>query len=500
MFKTLVNAWKIADLRQKLLFTIMIILLYRIGAAIPVPFVSPLSMDMQGTTFQLLNNLSGGAFEQASLFALGVSPYITASIVIQLLSVAIPALERLAKQGEEGKKKITEITRYTTIAISLITALGYYFLLKYNGAFQTLEGSSFITVSSPGGQKALDILLAVVIIACYCAGSSIVMWLAEKINEKGIGNGISVILFANIVSRALPLVTNFIRMFKLELAGFEFDGTNGLGNKLVNGQLIPVPQTNLPKNVFPFGSILFTVFVLVGLLAMMWFIIFISDSERKIPVQYAKRVVGRKMYGGQNSNIPLKLNMAGVMPVIFANAIITIPAMISQFLPVVKGDGTVRVAWYHFVRMFSSTHWVYCILTFALILAFAYFYVAISFNPTEVAGNIQKNGGAIPGIRPGKATSTFIQKVLSKVTFIGALALSVIAVIPLMINVVLEWIKYMKIDGVIGNVDIAFWAFSYLGELATIGTSVIIVVGVVLEIVREIEAQMTMRHYKGFLD
>jgi preprotein translocase subunit SecY len=206
------------------------------------------------------------------------------------------------------------------------------------------------------------------------------------------------------------------------------------------------------------------------------------------------------MYGGQNSNIPLKLNMAGVMPVIFANAIITIPAMISQFLPVVKEDGTVRVAWYHFVRMFSSTHWVYCILTFALILAFAYFYVAISFNPTEVAGNIQKNGGAIPGIRPGKATSTFIQKVLSKITFIGALALSVIAVIPLMINVVLEWIKYMKIGGIIGNVDIAFWAFSYLGELATIGTSIIIVVGVVLEIVREIEAQMTMRHYKGFLD
>ena len=501
MFKTLANAWKIADLRQKLLFTILIVLLYRIGAAIPVPFVSPLVIETQGTTFELLNTLSGGAFEQASLFALGVSPYITASIVIQLLTVAIPALERLAKQGEEGKKKITEITRYITIGISVITALGYYFLLQSYGAFTTLEGSTFITVESEGGQKALNVLLAIVIIACYCAGSSIVMWLAEKINDKGIGNGISVILFANIASRALPLFMNFINMFKLEINGFEKESSSALGSTIdkETGTLIPLPNADIAGNRFPLGSILFTLFVLAGLLAMMWFIIFISDSERKIPVQYAKRVVGRKMYGGQNSNIPLKLNMAGVMPVIFANAIITIPAMVSQFVKVTKevnGNEVARQPWYQIVKMFSSTHWVYCLLTFVLILAFAYFYVAISFNPTEVAGNIQKNGGAIPGIRPGKATSTFIQKVLSKVTFIGALALSVIAVIPLMISVVLEWIKH--ING--GNVNIAFWAFTYLGELATIGTSVIIVVGVVLEIVREMEAQMTMRHYKGFLD
>ena len=501
MFKTLANAWKIADLRQKLLFTIMIVLLYRIGAAIPVPFVSPLTMDTQGTTFEFLNTLSGGAFEQASLFALGVSPYITASIVIQLLTVAIPALERLAKQGEEGKKKITEITRYITIGISVITALGYYFLLKYNGAFNDLFGNStFITVSSKGGQVALDILFAIVIIACYCAGSSIVMWLAERINDKGIGNGISVILFANIVSRALPLFTKFVNMFKLEISGFGPASNNSaLGTTTgPDGTIIPLPTDKLAGNAFPIGSILFTIFVLVGLLAMMWFIIFISDSERKIPVQYAKRVVGRKMYGGQNSNIPLKLNMAGVMPVIFANAIITIPAMVSQFVSVTKevdGNTVARQPWYQIVKWFSSSHWIYCLLTFVLILAFAYFYVAISFNPTEVAGNIQKNGGAIPGIRPGKATSTFIQKVLSKITFIGALALSVIAVIPLMIHVVLEWVRH--ING--GNVNIAFWAFTYLGELATIGTSVIIVVGVVLEIVREIEAQMTMRHYKGFL-
>ncbi len=499
MFKTLANAWKIVDLRKKILFTLLIIVIYRIGAAIPVPFVGDFTMSTTGTTFEFLNTLSGGAFEQASLFALGVSPYITASIVIQLLSVAIPPLERLAKQGEEGKKKITQITRYVTIAISLITGLGYYFLLKYNGAFEDpfFGVSTFITVENEAGQKVLDILLAVVIVACYCAGSSIVMWLAEKINDKGIGNGISIILFANIVSRALPLFTKFVNMFQTEMGILS---AKGLGQYVDgSGNLISTPSSTLEPNPFPVGSIIFTVFVLVGLLAMMWFIIFISDSERKIPVQYAKRVVGRKMYGGQNSNIPLKLNMAGVMPVIFANAIITIPAMISQFVPVVKDDGTVRVVWYNIVRIFSSTHWVYCILTFAMILAFAYFYVAISFNPTEVAGNIQKNGGAIPGIRPGKATSSFIKKVLSRVTFIGALALSVIAVVPLIINVVLEWIRYAKVDEIVGNVNVAFWSFTYLSELATIGTSIIIVVGVVLEVVREMEAQMTMRHYKGFL-
>ena len=492
MFKTLANAWKIADLRQKLLFTILIILLYRIGAAIPVPFVSAITIE-SGTTFEFLNTLSGGAFEQASLFALGVSPYITASIVIQLLTVAIPALERLSKEGEEGKKKITQITRYITIAISLVTALGYYFLLKYNGAL-----GSFISVENEGWQKVLNWVLGIVIVACYCAGSSITMWLAERINDKGIGNGISVILFANIVSRALPLFTRFVNMFQTEIGKLGIPST-GLG-QVVNpdGTIKPLPGTEIETNAFPFGSIIFTVFVLVGLLAMMWFIIFISDSERRIPVQYAKRVVGRKMYGGQNSNIPLKLNMAGVMPIIFANAIITIPAMISQFIPTTKvdevtGDTIARQPWFQIVKVFSSGHWFYCLLTFVLILAFAYFYVAISFNPTEVAGNIQKNGGAIPGLRPGKATSTFIQKVLSKITFIGALALSVISVIPLLIHVVLTIIRNNF------EVNIAFWAFSYLGELATIGTSIIIVVGVVLEIVREMEAQMTMRHYKGFL-
>ena len=498
MFKTLANAWKVEDLRKKLLFTILIILLYRLGASIPVPFVQAGALEFaQGSTFQFLNALSGGAMEQASLFALGVSPYITASIVIQLLTVAIPALERLAKQGEEGKKKITQITRYITIAISIITGTGYYFLLRYN------TGLVAIDTGNSGWNKFFDIFLAFVIVACFCAGSSIVMWLAERINEHGIGNGISVILFANIVSRAFPLLLKFIEMFKMEINGYTHSSTTGLDtivDKNSNNAISFLPSVDY-EGQFPVGSIIFTVLVLAGLLAMMWFIIFISDSERKIPVQYAKRVVGRKMYGGQNSNIPLKLNMAGVMPIIFANAIITIPSMIAQFIPITtegeNGKLFAKTPWYQIVNFFSDTSWFYCVLTFVLILAFAYFYVAISFNPTEVAGNLQKQGGAIPGIRPGKATSTFIQKVLSKITFIGALALSVISIVPLLIHIILDAVRH--IEGLPGAVALPLWSFSYVAELATIGTSVIIVVGVVLEVVREMEAQMTMRHYKGFL-
>ena len=485
MFKTLANAWKIADLRQKLLFTILIILLYRIGAAIPVPFVSAITIE-SGTTFEFLNTLSGGAFEQASLFALGVSPYITASIVIQLLTVAIPALERLSKEGEEGKKKITQITRYITIAISIVTALGYYFLLKYNGAL-----GSFISVESEGWQKVLNWLLGIVIVACYCAGSSITMWLAERINDKGIGNGISVILFANIVSRALPLFTRFVNMFQTEIGKLGIPST-GLG-QVVNpdGTIKPLPGTEIETNAFPFGSIIFTVLVLVGLLAMMWFIIFISDSERRIPVQYAKRVVGRKMYGGQNSNIPLKVNMAGVMPIIFANAILTLPSTIAMIFTPEAGS-----FWEGVVNFFSNTSPVYAILQFVLILAFAYFYVAISFNPTEVSGNIQKNGGAVPGIRPGKATADFIKKVLSKVTFIGAISLSIIAVLPLVAYLILNAMTGIDAAGA----EATFTAItSYASELAFSGTSVVIVVGVIIETVKEIEAQMTMRNYKGFL-
>ena len=497
MFKTLANAWKIADLRKKLLFTILIILLYRLGSAIPVPFTMPLDLGMRGTTLDLLNTLSGGAFEQATLFALGVSPYITASIVIQLLTVAIPALERLAKQGEEGKKKITVITRYITIGIAVVSAIGYYFMLKYGNGTGTSSIGAFVETESASWNTFFNVFQAVVIIACFCAGSAVVMWLAERINEHGIGNGISIILLANIVSRAYPILMNFIKMFKAETVGGS--ALHGVGHDVTStGTLQLLPDPTLQGNAFPWGSTIFTVLVLVGLLAMMWFIIFISDSERRIPVQYAKRVVGRKMYGGQNSNIPLKLNMAGVMPIIFANAILTIPSMVANFIPYVESDGvTVRRVWYHVVNLFSSSSWFYCILMFVFILAFAYFYVAISFNPTEVAGNLQKQGGAIPGIRPGKATSTFIQKVLSKITFIGALALSVISVIPLIISAIINVVR--RADGVADAIAVPLWSFAHVAELATVGSSVIIVVGVVLEVVRDMEAQMTMRHYKGFL-
>lgn len=503
MFKTLANAWKVEDLRKKLLFTILIILLYRLGASIPVPFVQASALEFaSGSTFQFLNALSGGAMEQASLFALGVSPYITASIVVQLLTVALPPLERLAKQGEEGKKKITQITRYVTIGIAIVTGTGYYFMLKYAGigAIKNITLDSAVS-GYKGWNTFFEIFIAIVIVACFCAGSSIVMWLAERINEHGIGNGISVILFANIVSRAFPLLLRFIEMFKMEINGYTASSSSGFDTTVGDDGVISyLPNVNYDGQ-FPVGSIIFTVLVLAGLLAMMWFIIFISDSERKIPVQYAKRVVGRKMYGGQNSSIPLKLNMAGVMPIIFANAIITIPSMVAQFIPVTEenanGDIVAVTPWYQIVNFFSDTSWFYCVLTFVLILAFAYFYVAISFNPTEVAGNLQKQGGAIPGIRPGKATSTFIQKVLSKITFIGALALSVISIVPLLIHIILDAVRH--IEGLPGAVALPLWSFSLVAELATIGTSIIIVVGVVLEIVREMEAQMTMRHYKGFL-
>lgn len=490
MFKTLANAWKIKDLRSKLLFTLFIILVYRIGTSIPVPFVNASVVfggQSDGSIFGFLNTLSGGAFENGSLFALGVAPYITASIVVQLLSIAIPALERLAKQGEEGKKAINAITRYITIAISIVTAIGYYMLLRSMKNEETgVTGlSNFATDSEYAG------FAAVVIIACFVAGSCVVMWLGEKINEHGIGNGISIILFANIVSRAYPLLMKFIAMFQFERSGYEVHTGE---YEITSEGGIQEKVDVISGNTIPLGSIIFTILVLIGLLAMIWFVIHISDSERRIPVQYAKRVVGRKMYGGQNSNIPLKVNMAGVMPIIFANAILTIPATIAMFITptYIGGDYKTytREPWNTIVNFMSQSSWFYALLTFILILAFAYFYVAISFNPFEVSGNLQKNGGAVPGIRPGKATAMFIKKVLSKVTFIGALSLSVICVIPLIINVVIVNLT---------SVNVAFMAFTYLSELAQCGTSVVIVVGVIIETVREIESQMTMRHYKGFL-
>lgn len=429
MFKTFVNAWKLADLRKKMLFTLIIILLYRVGVAIPIPYLDSnmLSSYMaltDGSIFQYLNILSGNAFSQATLFALGVSPYITASIVIQLLTIAIPALEEMAKEGQDGQKKLNQITRYVTVGLGLITAFGYYMLLRNNG----------VLVDT-------GVFPAIVIITCYCAGASLVMWLAEKVNENGIGNGISLILFANIVSRAPQLLSSF-------------------WGYLTNGKVT--------------GPIIAIVSLIVGL-AMVVFIVFMQDSERRLPIQYAKKVVGRKMYGGQSSTLPLKLTMTGVMPIIFANSIVTIPATIALFFPT-PAKGTF---WDKFLVAFSSGSWLYAILTFVLIIAFAYFYTAITFNPIEVANNLKKNGGFIPGIRPGKPTADYITKILNRITLIGAICLGIISVVPMIANIL---------------------AKGTLSELAFSGNSIIIVVGVILETARELESQMTLRHYKGFLE
>ena len=457
MFRTLANAWKVEDIRKKLLFTAIILLVYRIGAVLPLPFIDGgVLQNAYGSTanqaFGFMNILSGEAFQYATLFALGVSPYITASIVIQLLTVALPPLERLAKR-EDGKEKIAQLTRYITVALSIVTGIGYYVLLaKKYGAIR--EG--FNTASN-------WVFFAIVIVACLCAGSSVVMWLAEKINEKGIGNGISLILFANIVSRLPVSITNNISGIISGIKSVRLN-SSGLGDLI--------------------GNIVFLVCYALLILALVWFVIFITDSERRIPVQYAKKVVGRKMYGGQSSNLPIKLNMTGVMPVIFASTILSIPTTIALFKEPTTSFWT---AVYNQLNPSSGVAWTYAILQFVFIVAFAYFYTAISFNPIEVSGNLQKNGGAIPGIRPGKNTSDFIAKVLSRITLLGALFLSVICVLPLLLQLILSLTPIA--DYTAGLANIAFG-----------GTSIMIVVGVILETIREIEAQMTMRHYKGFLD
>lgn len=434
MFQTLKNAWHMTDLRKKILFSLFILLLYRIGSQIPVPFVSAavsgsIAESSQGL-MQYLNILTGGAFANATLFALNISPYITASIVIQLLAVAIPALERLSKEGEDGRKKLNQITRYVTVALSLLTAVGYYFMLKnYNMLTDNAQGNVFA---------------AVVIVACYCAGSSLVMWLAEKINESGIGNGVSLILFVNIISRAPSIVYGLYQY-----------ATGAKTEHLWTGILVAV------------GA------VVLGLV-MVVLIVFINDSERRLPVQYAKKVVGRKMYGGQNSTLPIKLNNTGVMPIIFASSIVSLPATIGMFVNPKAGG-----FWDKFFKVFDSGSPLYAVLTFVLIIAFAYFYILISFNPVEVSNNLKKNGGSIPGIRPGKPTSDYITKVLNRITLIGAIFLSFIAVFPMILNLIT------------GNA---------MSGLTFGGSSIIIIVGVVIETAREIEGQMTMRHYKGFLE
>ena len=426
MLQTLRDAWKIEELRKKILFTLVIILLYRLGNAIPVPDVNIALLNayfaqQQSTILGLLDVMSGGAFSNATIFALSIQPYINASIIIQLLCIAIPSLERLSKEGgEEGRKKIASITRYATVAIGLIQGFAYYMLIKNNNMLNA---------------DAQGIWSAIVIILTFTSGSALIMWLGEQITEFGIGNGISMILFASIISR---LPTSLITTVRNITAG----------------------------NLQWWLALL----MLIGAIAMIVLIVYVNDAERRIPVQYAKRVVGRKMYGGQSTHLPMKVKMSGVMPIIFAQSIASVPATIVAFTG--KTDGWVNT-W------FSNNSIPYAIIYFLLIIFFAYFYSTIQFNPVEVANNLKKNGGYIPGFRPGKPTSEFIQKVLNKITLFGAIYLGIIAIVPILIS--------------------HFSNAAALTGLSLGGTSIIIVVGVALETVRALEAQMLMRNYKGFL-
>ena len=416
MFKTLRDAWKIPELRKKLMFTIAMLLIYRVCQAIPLPVVDShtiadtLSSVMNSTILGLYDMMSGSALSQASILALGIQPYINASIIIQLLTVAIPALERMAKEeGEEGKKKINNITRYSTVALAALLGFGYYTMLN-----------SYGLIKEPGFWSGL------IAVMTFTAGSSLVMWMGEQITEHGIGNGISMILFANIVA-SFPSIFN---------------------------QLLAMGW--------------WAIAMVVMLVALILFIIFINDAERRIPVQYAKRVVGRKVYGGQSTNLPIKVSMSGVLPVIFAQSICSIPATIATF------TGNTSGWWYE--NVFSSSSVIYLVIYGLMIFFFSWFYSQIQYDPVEISNNLKKNGGFIPGFRPGKPTADFIKKVIAKIVIFGAVYLAIVAMLPM-------------IAGAVSKTNLAIG-----------GTSIIIVVGVALETVKALEAQMLMRHYKGFLD
>ncbi|MEG1835014.1 MAG: preprotein translocase subunit SecY [Oscillospiraceae bacterium] len=439
MFQTIINAWKIADLRKKILYTAFVILIFRLGAALPIPFVniaeSGIITDPNANNFMTyLSMMTGDAFNYGTLFAMSITPYINASIIIQLLTVAIPALERLAKEGEEGRKKISSITRYVAVALGLLQSTAYYFYLRTQG---------YLSLDAAGAKFTgfFAVFQAIVIILCYTAGTALIMWLGEQVNEKGIGNGISIILFAGIVSRMPTTIYGLYQYFDKGGAYYAIAPIAGL-----------------------------------SLILMIAFIVWMDNAERRIPVQYAKRVVGRKMYGGQSTHIPIKVNMCGVLPVIFASSILSLPPTISMFAKPAEGG-----FWEGFFKVFQTTHWAYGIMYFVFIIFFAYFYAAIQYNPIEMANNIRKNSGAVPGIRPGKPTSDYIAKILSRITLLGALLLSVIALYPIL---------FSQITGL----------FHHTVNITLGGTSIIIMVGVALETVKQLESQMMMRHYKGFLD
>ena len=468
MLQTVRKAWGVPELRHKILVVLFILLLYRIGAVLPVPFVdsatfaSVFESQYSSTIFSYMSTLSGGAMEQMSLFALGISPYITASIVLQLLTVAFPKLGERAKQGEEGKAFINKWTRIVTIILAVVTAIGYYILLAREGA---LAPDALYTAKNGG----LWFFYASVIVVAFCAGAALVMWLAEKINENGLGNGISLILFFNIISSLPSTLKSLINIIVDCFTNAELSAWNGI------------------------GAIGFALLVVLVLLAMTFFVIFVTGSERRIPVQYAKRVVGRKMYGGQSTNLPLQLNMSGVMPVIFASSIVSLPTTI---LVLCNVDGSKKTFWDWLYNAFDPNGWVYPVLLFILIIAFAYFYITISFNPIEVANNLKKNGGMIPGIRQGRPTAEYIARILSKITLMGALFLSVVALVPILARpLVLE--PLLKV--ILGSGAQGYYATSLASSFTFGGTSLLIVVGIALETARELEAQLTMRNYKGFL-
>lgn len=441
MFQTFVNAWKIDDLRKKILFTLFVLVIFRLGAAVVVPFIDASVFQesiasSQGTMFNFFDMMTGGSFSQATLFALSVTPYINASIIINLLQVVIPALERLSKEGEEGRKKINKITRYTAIGLSLGLSVIYYMLVQRNDAL----------VYTAGFEKYFS---AAVIVLCFTAGAMLLMWLGEQIDSKGIGNGISILIFVGIVS-GLPRAAQQILIY-LQIAG---------GNYTSGGVTYPAQPSYyalVPLIVLAFA-------------AMFVMVVFMNGSERRIPIQYAKRVVGRKMYGGQSTYFPIKVSLTGVLPVIFASSILSLPGTIKDFFGINTGF------WSTFLGWFSTDNWGYAIIYALLILGFNYFYVSVQYDPVKIANDLRKNSGGIPGIRPGEPTSEFIKKSLSKVTFVGGMFLILVAVLPIIITI---------ITGI--NISLG-------------GTSLLIIVGVALEIQQTLDSYMLMRHHKGFLE
>ena len=458
MIQTIRKAWGIPELRKKLIFTVLILLIFLIGNAITVPYVNVdalrSQLDSMGTTILgLYNVMSGGAFATATVFALGVQPYINSSIIIQLLTVAIPYLERLAKDGgEEGRKKIQSITRYTTVAIAVLQAFGYYMMMRRYGT---------LAAGADGIWPALVIMVTMI------AGSSFVMWMGEQVTEFGVGNGVSIVLFAGILSRVPTMISSAAGNIRT-WSGIR-NGSITMDSLTAGGYSAAQAESVLNNAMAPWGALL----LVVGMLALIVFIVFINDAERRIPVQYAKRQVGRKMYGGQSSNLPMKVSMAGVLPIIFAQSIASLPITIWSFIGIPQ-EGTVSRTIYNAIDTKSL---VYIVVYFIMIIGFSYFYSSIQFNPVEIANNMKKQGGFIPGFRPGKPTVEFIKRVLNKITLFGAIYLAIVAICPLLAG------------KIIGSDSVAIG-----------GTSVIIVVGVALETVKALESQMLMRQYKGFLE